>query len=153
MAKSVKQYCKLCATCQRIKARTTKPPKHLRPHNQPSKKFQQRYIGPYKIISKISNAAFELDLPATMQCHNVFHINKLRPCSITDVQPDYIPVAIEKERQDFIVDHIVEHDIASARDGFYERGPCLVFKVRWAGYDESADTLRLGIKYRLIIDI
>ena len=38
------------------------------------------------------------------------------------------------------MDHIVEHDIASARDGFYERGPCLVFKVRWAGYDASADT-------------
>ncbi len=48
-----------------------------------------------------------------MQCHNVFHISKLRPCSNTDVQPDYIPVAIEKERQDFIVDHIVEHDILS----------------------------------------
>ena len=34
-------------------------------------------------------------------------------------------------------DHL---DIALARDGFYERGPCLVFKVRWAGYDESDDT-------------
>jgi hypothetical protein len=113
---------------------------HLRLHNQPSKKFQQRYIGPYVIVSKIYDAAYELDLPTTMQCHNVFHISKLRPCSITDVQPDYIPVAMEKERQEFIVDHIVEHDIASARDGFYERGPCLVFKVRWAGYDESADT-------------
>ena len=56
------------------------------------------------------------------------------------MQPDYIPVAIEKESPDFIVDHIVEHDIASARDGFYERGPYLVFKVRLAGYDESADT-------------
>ena len=113
---------------------------HLKLHNQPSKKFQQRYIGPYIITSKISDAAFELDLPTTMQCHNVFHISKLRPWSIDNVQPDYIPVAIEKERQEFIVDHIVEHDIASARDGFYERGPCLVFKVRWAGYDEFADT-------------
>ena len=115
--------------------------KHLRLHNQPSKKFQQIYIGPYPtIISKISEAAFELDLPATMQCHNVFHINKLRPCTIEDVQPDYIPVAIEKERQVFIVEHIVEHEIASTRDGFYERGPRLVFKVRWTGYDTSADT-------------
>ena len=92
-------------------------------------------------MSKISNAAFELDLPKTMQCHNdVFHISKLRPCTSSDVQLDCIPVAIEQERQDFIVDHIVEHDIASVRDGFYERGPCLVFKVRWTGYDSFADT-------------
>jgi hypothetical protein len=32
---------------------------HLKLHNKPSKKFQQRYnIGPYVIVSKISNAAF-----------------------------------------------------------------------------------------------
>jgi hypothetical protein len=113
---------------------------HLRLHNQPSKKFQQRFIGPYLITSKISDAAYELELPPTMQCHNVFHISKLRPCTANNVQPDYIPVSVEKERQEYIVDKIIEHDIATARDGFYERGPCLVFKIRWAGYDASADT-------------
>jgi transposase InsO family protein len=113
---------------------------HLKLHNQPSRKFQQRYIGPYSIISKISEVAYEIDLPNTMNCHNVFHISKLRPCTTVDVQPDYIPVQVEKERQDFIVDSIVDHDIATARDGFYERGPCLVFKVHWAGYTSSDDT-------------
>jgi len=113
---------------------------HLKLHNQPSRKFQQRYIGPYSIISKISEVAYEIALPNTMNCHNVFHISKLRPCTTIDVQPDYIPVQVEKERQDFIVDSIVDHDIATARDGFYERGPCLVFKVHWAGYSSSEDT-------------
>jgi hypothetical protein len=51
---------------------------HLRLHNQPSKKFQQGYTGLYLITSKISDAAYELELPSTMQCHNVFHISKLR---------------------------------------------------------------------------
>jgi len=113
---------------------------HSRLHNQPSRKFQQRYIGPYLITSKISDAAYELELPSTMQCHNVFHISKLRQCNAENTQPDYIPVSVEKERQEYIVDKIIEHDVATARDGFYERGPCLVFKVRWAGYDSSADT-------------
>ena len=75
-----------------------------------------------------------------MKCHNVFHISKLRYCTTPDVQPDYMPVSLDKERQDFIVDRIVDHDIATARDGFYDRGPCLVFKVHWAGYDTSEDT-------------
>ncbi len=76
-----------------------------------------------------------------MQCHNVFHISKLRPCTAKNAQPNYIHVSGEKERQEYIVDKIVERDIATARDGFYERGPCLVLKVRWACYDSSADTL------------
>ena len=68
-----------------------------------------------------------------MQCHNVFHISKLRPCNAENTQPDYIPVSVEKERQEYVVDkimtrlrqeYIVEHDVATARDGFYERGPC-----------------------------
>ena len=70
----------------------------------------------------------------------MYFISKLRYCTTPDVQPDYMPVSLDKERQDFIVDRIVDHDIATARDGFYERGPCLVFKVHWAGYDASEDT-------------
>ena len=61
---------------------------------------------------------------STMQCHNVFHISKLRPCNAENTQPDYIPVSVEKERQEDIVGKIIEHDVATARDGFYERGPC-----------------------------
>ena len=100
---------------------------HLRLHNQPSKKFQQKYIGPYLITSKISDAAYELELPSTMQCHNVFHISKLRPCNAENTQPDYIPVSVEKERQEYIVDKIIEHDVATAREWFLRTRtlPCL----------------------------
>ena len=39
MAESIKQYCKLCATYQRIKARTTKPPGTLYPLPKPSRSW------------------------------------------------------------------------------------------------------------------
>jgi hypothetical protein len=68
---------------------------HLKLHNQPSRKFQQRYIEPCSIPSKIRAAVYELNLPNTMNCHNVFRISKLHPCTITNVQPDYIPVIYE----------------------------------------------------------
>ena len=34
--------------------------------NKPSKKSRSRYIGPYKIIKKISSQAYNLDLPLNM---------------------------------------------------------------------------------------
>ena len=37
--------------------------------NQPSKKFRFRYIGPYKIIEKISSRAYKLDFPLNMKVH------------------------------------------------------------------------------------
>ena len=45
--------------------------------NQPSKKFRSRYIGPYKILEKISSQAYKLELPPNMKVHPVFHINLL----------------------------------------------------------------------------
>ena len=40
--------------------------------NQPSKKFRSRYIGPYKILEKISSQAFKLDLPSNIKVHPSF---------------------------------------------------------------------------------
>ncbi|XP_015159065.1 uncharacterized protein [Solanum tuberosum] len=40
-----------------------------------------RYVGPYKIIWKISMVAYKLDLPSELEAvHRVFHISMLRKC-------------------------------------------------------------------------
>ena len=38
---------------------------NLKLHDQPSKKFRSRFIGPYQITNKISSQAYELKLPLT----------------------------------------------------------------------------------------
>ena len=44
-------------------------------------KLSPRYIGPYQIIRKIGQVAYELDLPSDLEAvHPVFHVSMLRKC-------------------------------------------------------------------------
>ncbi|QRW12162.1 Retrotransposable element Tf2 protein [Ceratobasidium sp. AG-Ba] len=46
---------------------------------RPSKKLDNKKLGPFVISEKISSHAYRLELPKTMRTHNVFHINLLAP--------------------------------------------------------------------------
>ena len=41
--------------------------------------FRKRFIGPFKIIQKLSDVAYRLELPEELSIHNVFHISLLKP--------------------------------------------------------------------------
>ncbi len=43
------------------------------------KKLSNQMIGPFRIIRKVSELAYELDLPKKMRCHPVFHVSLLEP--------------------------------------------------------------------------
>jgi hypothetical protein len=112
--------------------------------NQPSKKFRSRFIGPYKITEKISSQAYKLDLPSNMKVHPVFHIGLLKEFNSLspDLEiPDDIPSSNDLIFGDdtFFVHSIVDHKIAP-HPLTYAKGPALLFKVKWEGYDSSEDS-------------
>lgn len=43
----------------------------------PSKKLTSKYLGPYPIISKLSDVVYRLKLPPTLKIHDVFHVSLL----------------------------------------------------------------------------
>ena len=41
------------------------------------RKLSDQMIGPFEIVKKISDLAYELKLPTNMRCHPVFHVSLL----------------------------------------------------------------------------
>ena len=41
--------------------------------------FKKRFIGPFRVIQKLSDVAYRLELPPELHIHNVFHVSLLKP--------------------------------------------------------------------------
>ena len=100
-----------------------------------NRKFQQRYIGPYKVIQRIGKVAYKLDLPPSMAVHPVFHVSllvpdKQRPSDMS-IPPDWQPIEETESGPVYEVEHILDQQ---------GEGPTARYLIKWKGYPESEAT-------------
>jgi len=78
------------------------------------KKLLQAYVGPFKIVERIGNLAYRLELPKGSRCHDVFHVSALRLYNAaTDgrsMKPPE-PIVTDDNHVEYVVERIVDSRI------------------------------------------
>lgn len=100
---------------------------------RPTRKFHEKYIGPYRVSAKISESAARLDLPQDLsRLHPVFHVSLLRPCPNSSIEGRTVPPPgpVDLEGNEFEISAIVDSRIRRRK---------LQYKVQWQGYEGHQD--------------
>ena len=78
----------------------------------PVPKLSPRYCGPFRVLKRVCNVAYKLELPETSQVHPVFHVSRLRKrlhdgdnVVDTGVLVEYIEPPVEPHEPKKILDH------------------------------------------------
>jgi hypothetical protein len=98
-----------------------------------SPKLMDRRLGPFKIIEKLSDRAYRLELPTNLKIHNVFYIGLLSKVKEDKSRPilrEPGPLEVKGE-EEYKVEEIVDSE--QRQDGWYCR-------VKWKGYGPESNT-------------
>ena len=99
-------------------------------------KLSPRFVGPYKIIRRVSQVAFELALPGTIKAHPVFHVSCLKlyqdnPAEFQEREPDRPPPELIGGEEEWEVEQILAKRIRKGKPQYL---------VHWKGYPSSENT-------------
>lgn len=93
-----------------------------------NRKLYPKWIGPYKVIDKINDVAYKLQLPTHFRIHNVFHVALLRKYKPGSKIPAPCPIDIDNEVE-YEVETIKAHRHTSQKSNARQ------YLVKWKGYD------------------
>lgn len=110
-----------------------------------NRKYSNRYAGPFKILSKVGNLAYKLDLPTNFRIHPVVSVAQLKPMPDgddpydRDPYPEPGPVGgdSDDDERPWVVERLLSRQIK------YEHGiPIKRYLVKWEGWGPAHNVWR-----------
>ncbi|KAF8750003.1 reverse transcriptase [Rhizoctonia solani] len=98
-----------------------------------SPKLTEQRLGPFKVIKKISDRAYQLKLPPTMCIHNVFYVGLLSKVKRDNKR------AFKNRPPPVTVDGEEEYKVEGITDAKECNGKWF-FQVKWKGYGSKENT-------------
>jgi hypothetical protein len=107
--------------------------------NRPSRKLDDKYYGPFPVIKEVGKYAYELNLPATMDVHPVFHVSLLEP-----VRDDCFPGQVATPPSPIIIEGEPEYKVEEVLDSCMFRCQ-LQYLIKWCGWDMLTWEYTIGV--------
>jgi len=108
------------------------------PSVRPSRKLGEKRYGPFKILEKLSDLNYRIQLPPNWAIHPVFHVDQLRPYHDDPSQPNHPqpPPELVEGREEYKVEDILDSKL-------YGKGRAkktIHYLVKWVGYHAKEST-------------
>jgi len=107
-------------------------PRNIRT-TRPCKKLDYKKIGPFKILARIGESAYKLDLPPSMRIHNTFHISLLEL-----YHDDKFPSQRPQPPPPIIIEGEPVYDLEQIINSRLHHGK-LQYRAKWTGYPHEHD--------------
>ena len=104
--------------------------------NRPCPKLALKYFGPFKVLEKVGNAAYKLELPRGSMVHPVFHVSQLKG-HVPDHTPVFttLPVPLDLSRPGVIPEEILDRRLVKKGNASY-----LQILVKWSSIPAASAT-------------
>ncbi len=110
-----------------------------------TKKLTDQYVGPFKVLEKVGNLAYRLEVPDHWKIHPVFTIAQLEPAPDPNAdpydrpRPDHPDSVFVEGDTDTMKSYLVER-LLNKRIMRKGRGYATEYLVRWKGYGPAFDS-------------
>ena len=119
---------------------------------RPSWKLDWLCYEPYRILEELGNQAYKLELPKTLNIHNVFHVSLFRAYKLCegDEFPEPKPLCLAKDLD------ICEYEVSAILDSQVQtipnEQPMLQYQIAWKGYTDPTWKPKVNVKnaWRLV---
>ena len=120
--------------------------KHLKLSPVGTKKLLPKYLGPFEMVRRIGNVAYELNLPASMsRYHGVFHVRLLKKYMDGGRQAAPPPAVLLDGEEEQEIEQVLTH--ADRRNGRRE------YYVSWKGQRPEENCWLAGIELANAADV